>query len=127
MEFNSNVNATNTRLINGTCPYFNREIYTEFNKQVETVGRDNISKNFKNKIEALGAETDLYECNEYEVAVLTGAPLWRLRDFRSMQNNHYPFKKLRKKPDYIGKTKVKRDVSKVVYPLGLLKTSLSVA
>ena len=65
--------------------------------------------------------------NEYEVSALTGAPLWRLRDYRSVQNNHYPFLKLRKKQNCDGKARAKRDVSKVVYPLGLLKLNLSVA
>ncbi len=70
------------------------------------------------------AESDLYECNEFEVAVLTGAPLWRLRDFRSAKNNYYPFVKL-PKPKSDETRKVKRDVRKVVYPLGRLRAALN--
>ena len=116
--------TTESRLINRTSNYFDRNNYTLFNKQVAAVGRENISEDLKNKIEALRAESDLYECNEYEVAVLTGAPIWRLRDLRSDKNNHYPFKKL-KRLNSVGKLKKsKRNVSKVVYPFGMLKASI---
>mgnify|MGYP003117640095 FL=1 len=125
MQTNLNVDATTeSRLINRTSNYFDRNNYTLFNKQVAAVGRENISEDLKNKIEALRAESDLYECNEYEVAVLTGAPIWRLRDLRSEKNNHYPFKKL-KRLNSVGKLKKsKRNVSKVVYPFGMLKASM---
>ena len=125
MQTNLNVDATTeSRLINRTSNYFDRNNYTLFNKQVAAVGRENISEDLKNKIEALRAESDLYECNEYEVAVLTGAPIWRLRDLRSEKNNHYPFKKL-KRFNSVGKLKKsKRNVSKVVYPFGMLKASI---
>ena len=125
MQTNLNVDATTeSRLINRTSNYFDRNNYTLFNKQVAAVGRENISEDLKNKIEALRAESDLYECNEYEVAVLTGAPIWRLRDLRSEKNNHYPFKKL-KRFNSVGKLKKsKRNVSKVVYPFGMLKASM---
>ena len=125
MQTNLNVDATTEpRLINRTSNYFDRNNYTLFNKQVAAVGRENISEDLKNKIEALRAESDLYECNEYEVAVLTGAPIWRLRDLRSEKNNHYPFKKL-KRLNSVGKLKKsKRNVSKVVYPFGMLKASM---
>ena len=120
----STVDATESRLINRTSNYFDRNNYALFNKQVEAVGRENISDDFKNKIEALRAESDLYECNEYEVAVLTGSPIWRLRDLRSEKNNHYPFKNL-KRLNSVGKLKKsKRNVSKVVYPFGMLKASI---
>jgi|TARA_E500000318_G_scaffold75853_1_gene70441 hypothetical protein len=120
----STVDATESRLINRTSNYFDRNNYALFNKQVEAVGRENISDDFKNKIEALRAESDLYECNEYEVAVLTGSPIWRLRDLRSEKNNHYPFKKL-KRLNSVGKLKKsKRNASKVVYPFGMLKASI---
>ena len=120
----STVDATESRLINRTSNYFDRNNYTLFNKQVAAVGRENISEDLKNKIEALRAESDLYECNEYEVAVLTGSPIWRLRDLRSEKNNHYPFKKL-KRLNSVGKLKKsKRNVSKVVYPFGMLKASM---
>ena len=116
--------TTESRLINRTSNYFDRNNYALFNKQVAAVGRENISEDLKNKIEALRAESDLYECNEYEVAVLTGAPIWRLRDLRSDKNNHYPFKKL-KRLNSVGKLKKsKRNVSKVVYPFGMLKASI---
>ena len=125
MQTNLNVDATTeSRLINRTSNYFDRNNYTLFNKQVAAVGRENISEDLKNKIEALRAESDLYECNEYEVAVLTGAPIWRLRGLRSEKNNHYPFKKL-KRFNSVGKLKKsKRNVSKVVYPFGMLKASM---
>ena len=125
MQTNLNVDATTeSRLINRTSNYFDRNNYTLFNKQVAAVGRENISDDFKNKIEALRAESDLYECNEYEVAVLTGSPIWRLRDLRSEKNNHYPFKKL-KRLNSVGKLKKsKRNASKVVYPFGMLKASI---
>ena len=125
MQTNLNVDATTeSRLINRTSNYFDRNNYTLFNKQVAADGRENISEDLKNKIEALRAESDLYECNEYEVAVLTGAPIWRLRDLRSEKNNHYPFKKL-KRLNSVGKLKKsKRNVSKVVYPFGMLKASM---
>ena len=125
MQTNLNVDATTeSRLINRTSNYFDRNNYTLFNKQVAAVGRENISEDLKNKIEALRAESDLYECNEYVVAVLTGAPIWRLRDLRSEKNNHYPFKKL-KRLNSVGKLKKsKRNVSKVVYPFGMLKASM---
>ena len=116
--------ATTTQIISRTYPYFNRENYAAYNTAVEAEGRENISQNFKNKIEALRAESDLYECNEFEVAVLTGAPLWRLRDFRSAKNNYYPFVKL-PKPKSDETRKVKRDVRKVVYPLGRLRAALN--
>ena len=125
MNNHSKVDETNeSKLINCTSNYFTRENYTLFNEQVAAGGRENISEDFKNKIEALRAESDLYECNEFEVAVLTGAPLWRLRDFRSAKNNYYPFVKLPKlKSDET--RKVKRDVRKVVYPLGRLRAALN--
>ena len=124
MNNHSKVNETNeSKLINCTSNYFTRENYTLFNKQVAAGGRENISEDFKNKIEALRAETDYYECNEYEVSVLTGAPLWRLRDLRSEKNNHYPFTKL-KKFNSVGKA---RNASKVVYPLGRLRSSICTA
>ena len=119
----STVDATESRLINRTSNYFDRNNYALFNKQVEAVGRENISDDFKNKIEALRAETDYYECNEYEVSVLTGAPLWRLRDLRSEKNNHYPFTKL-KKFNSVGKA---RNASKVVYPFGRLRSAICTA
>ena len=115
--------ATTTQIISRTYPYFNRENYAAYNTAVEAEGRENISQNFKNKIEALRAETDYYECNEYEVSVLTGAPLWRLRDLRSEKNNHYHFTKL-KKFNSVGKA---RNASKVVYPLGRLRSSICTA
>ena len=96
----------------------------DLNKETGLVQNKNASQNFKNKIEALRAESDLYECNEFEVAVLTGAPLWRLRDFRSAKNNYYPFVKL-PKPKSDETRKVKRDVRKVVYPLGRLRAALN--
>tara|TARA_R100001591_G_scaffold29016_1_gene39953 strand:+ start:693 stop:1067 length:375 start_codon:yes stop_codon:yes gene_type:complete len=124
MNNHSKVDETNeSRLINRTSSYFDLHSFTEFNKQVKEHGRENISADLKNKIEALKAESDFYECNEYEVSVLTGAPLWRLRDLRSEKNNHYPFTKL-KKFNSVGKA---RNASKVVYPFGRLRSAICAA
>jgi len=112
--------TTNPKTISRTSPYFDKDDYAAFNKQVLAYGRENISENFKNKIDALVAETDFYEANEFEVSVLTGAPIWRLRDFRSAKNYSYPFRKL-----CAGKPEGKKDVGKVVYPLVELKKSLA--
>ena len=124
MNNHSKVDEMNeSRLINRTSCYFDLQTFTEFNRQVKQLGRENISESLKNKIDALRAESDFYECNEYEVSVLTGAPLWRLRDLRSDKNNHYPFTKL-KKFNSVGKA---RNASKVVYPFGRLRSAICTA
>ena len=113
----------NPKLSSCNSPYFNKDIFNEFNTEISANGRENISDKFKQKLNALSEETDFYECNEFEISALLGVPLWRLRDLRSANNNSYPFRKLHTRKQ----SQVKRDVGKVVYPLGDVRKKIFVS